>query len=130
MTLSVGDKLNMPKMALDRYYDYVNVKRRTEGALNDLNEPAITWAAVSGMSNVKADIQPAESMGSQLKQLLAGLEVSSTHMVFFLSTADVAVDDKIEADADGDTAVDTYYRVDAVHDWGSHITAFCTKVDE
>lgn len=127
MALSESTKSTMPTMALDMFYDYVNVKRKSEGASNDLGEPVITWPAVTDMSNVKADIQPAESQNTQIKQLLAGLEVTSTHVIYFQRGADVKVDDRIEADDDGDGTEDTYYRVDAVHDWGSHVMAAATK---
>lgn len=125
MALSASDKGNMPVMDLDLFYNYVNVTRKVEGTSNDLGEPAITWAAVTDMSNVKADIQPSNM--EQLKQMMAGLEVTSTHAIFFLSGADVAVDDRIEADEDGDGTEDTYYRVDAVQDWDSHVLAAATK---
>lgn len=130
MALSASDKDTMPLMALDQFYNYVNVTRRTEGSSNDLGEPAVTWPAVTNMSNVKADIQPASTMGGDLKQILAGLEVESSHVVFFLSTADIQADDRIETKAGGGAgSADTRYRVDAVNNWDSHKTAFATAVE-
>jgi len=124
MALSASDKSSLPQMYLDMSYQYVNVKRISEGDLDDDGLPAQTWAEVEDHQNIKADIQPIHSSMEFLKEMIQGQEEKPDYVIFFLKGASVLVGDKVEADDDGADA----YILTAVRDWGSQITTTAKKI--
>lgn len=109
----------VPKMTFaDGFFQYCNTYTRTEDA--DAWEGGFDWTAVN--SNVKVDIQPEEEMSKQLRMLLVGENAEVDSVAFFLSTVSaITVGDSVGIASDGGTTEDTFFTVQGVHDWDSHV---------
>ena len=98
------------------------IERVTNGAVDDRNMPAQTWAT---LAEVPGLVQPKSA--KELAQLSQGGPVSSDHTIFLMPT-DLRESDRIRFDPDDGRR----YEVVGVRDaagWGHHLEVDATMVE-